>query len=297
MNNQKVYQIVTDQIIDLIEKNNAIPWVKPWKAGSYAQLGQSPCNHVTKTIYKGMNFILLCAMGYESPYFLTFNQVKKLKGSVKKGAKSHVVIYWKMLKIEDKKTGKEETIPMLKYYRVFNACQIEGVEFPAVETSKEFTDEFSPIDEAEKIAEGWNGQPPVNHVVGDKACYHPATDKITMPLREQFKCAEGYYSTLFYEMGHATGNEKRLNRDLSGKFGSKSYAKEELVAELTSAFLSAHCGIDNSKSIKHKAGYIKNWLTALKNDNTLIVGASSKAHKATEMILGIAEEKKKRKVA
>ncbi|MBR3379284.1 MAG: hypothetical protein IKG72_04010 [Bacillus sp. (in: Bacteria)] len=130
-------------------------------------------------------------------------------------------------------------------------------------------------------------------VHGDKACYSPTTDTVTMPMPEQFKNNEEYYSTLFHELTHSTGHQKRLNRiTKNAAFGDESYSAEELVAEIGSASILATLGIENDKTIRNSTAYIQNWLKALRNDKHLIITASARAEKAIKLILGIKEDKK-----
>lgn len=127
----------------------------------------------------------------------------------------------------------------------------------------------------------------IEHVRGDEASYSPSRDRITLPLREQFKSTEEFYSTLLHEVVHSTGHAKRLNRLRSQvHFASEDYSKEELVAEVGSAALMNYAGIETVKSFRNSAAYIQGWLQALRNDNKLIIQASGQAAKAVDFILG-----------
>lgn len=277
-----IYEIVTNLILAQIEQG-VIPWHKPWAT-------VKPYNHKTGKEYRGVNPMLLA--GATDPRFLTFNQAKELGGNVKKGAKSHIVVFWSpIVKTKDAVKEEEELIDpkaieryCLKYYRVFCANDIEGIDFGPLPVSG---NKFNPIDAAERV---WNNYPnrPAFVMGGNKACYYPSKDEIQMPLKEVFESSEEYYSTLFHEMGHSTGHPSRLNRkgiaEFNG-FGTHTYSYEELVAEMTAAFLCTHVGIENT--IQNSASYIKGWASKLKEDTKMIVLAASQAQKASDLILGI----------
>ncbi len=272
-----VYQIITDRIIRLLE-SGTVPWHKPWKGGS-----EAPKNFVSRKTYRGINFFLLSAAGYSSPFWLTFKQVKSLNGWVKPGEKSFPVVFWKIL--EETTGGESKKIPFLRYHSVFNVAQCEGITVP---TPPEVTGEFHPIDECEAMVTDMPRRPTIGHS-GGRACYSPVQDVITMPESKLFETPEAYYATLFHELTHATGHVSRLNRkeitEPNG-FGSDPYGREELVAEMGAAFLCGHCHIDNA-TINQSAGYIQNWLERLKNDRKLVVHAAAQAQKACDFIRNV----------
>ncbi len=232
--------------------------------------------------------------GFSSPYWFTFKQVQKLKGSVRKGEKSTAVVFWAMLEGIDKASGKVKKIPMLRYYRVFNyeQCDSMPTKYAAKETT---TITFEPIAKAESVVNGWNDKPLIRHE-GAGACYTPSLDVVTMPAHESFKGNGEYYSTLFHELVHSTGHSKRLNREEMGKgsFGSELYSKEELTAEMGAAILASYCGITSTQ--ENSISYLKGWLSKLKNEPKWLVSAAGHAQKAVDMILGTpafgAEEEK-----
>lgn len=275
--NSDTYQIITDRIVSLLESGTC-PWRRPWN-----KLNAFPANYTSGRSYHGLNFLLLSVIGHELPYYLTFKQVSELGGTVKKGSRGLPITYWQLLKskTETKADGTPKTFPLLKYYTVFNATQIEGIEFPAV-PSRTGTD-FNPIATAEAVVAGFKG-PTIEHGY-NRACYSSSTDVLKMPSPGSFDSPEHYYATLFHELGHATGHASRMNRKLGNAFGSEDYSKEELIAEMTSAFLSAHCGIDNSTT-EQSAAYLASWVKALKGDPKLVVTAASAAQRAANLILG-----------
>lgn len=278
-----VYELVTNRIIEQLE-NNIVPWEKPWSGtidGAF--------NRVSKKPYSILNQMLL---KYDNEY-ASFKQWKDLDGHIRKGEKSEIVVFWKMYPIKEKQDDGTEiikTIPLLKYINVFHISQVDGVE----PLKQKVTHDIEPIDKAEKILNDyWNRENiTIEHVKGDKAFYSPMFDKIQLPLFEQFKQSEEYYSTAFHESVHSTMKTSRCNRqeDRKGKvvsFGSEEYSKEELVAEVGSAQLMNMVGIETTKSFRNSTAYIQSWLKVLRNDNKFIVSASSKAEKAVNYILGI----------
>lgn len=278
-----VYELVTNRIIEQLE-NNIVPWEKPWSGtldGAF--------NRVSKKPYSILNQMLL---KYDGEY-ASFKQWKDLGGHIRKGEKSEIVVFWKMYPIKEKQDDGTEiikTIPLLKYINVFHISQVDGVE----PLKQKVTHDIEPIDKAEKILNDyWNRENiTIEHVKGDKAFYSPMFDKIQLPLFEQFKQSEEYYSTAFHESIHSTMKTSRCNRqeDRKGKvvsFGSEEYSKEELVAEVGSAQLMNIVGLETTKSFRNSTAYIQSWLKVLRNDNKFIVSASSKAEKAVNYILGI----------
>lgn len=269
-----VQEIVTNKIMAELEKG-IIPWQQPWKSAGM------PRNFVTQKAYKGINVFLLGMMGYPEPYFLTFNQVNDLGGSVKSGEKASLVIFWNWVKKEDKH-GHEEEYPVLRYYKVFNITQTRGIEYePAISQR----DGFQKLEECERIIEQYQNGPYILHV-NQNAYYNKNEDYINMPLKESFINPEGYYSILFHEMIHSTGHANRLNREGVSErhvFGDEEYSKEELIAEMGSAILCAHAGIW-PVTLKNSAAYIQNWLTALNNDKRLVILAAANAQKAVDHI-------------
>jgi antirestriction protein ArdC len=282
----KVYQIVTDKIMKALD-NGTVPWHQPWqKAGL-------PKNLISGKNYQGINSILLSikmmSEGYTSPYFLTAKQVEKKGGKILAGqkGKSNLITFWKCNQREykNKVTGENEkkSIPFLRYYLVFNVEQCEGIDYPKIDTR-----EHNPIDSAQAIIDGMTSKPNFQEQ-DDSAWYRERDDTINMPKAESFESSEAYYSVYFHELSHSTGHESRVNRELTGHGMSKeSYSKEELIAEMSAAFLCAHAGIDNS-TIDNSAAYIQGWRKKLSDDPQILIQAASKAQKAANYILN--EEK------
>ncbi|MEW6775056.1 MAG: ArdC-like ssDNA-binding domain-containing protein [Bdellovibrionota bacterium] len=279
----KVYEIITDRIIEQLEKGVA-PWRKPWNAEQ-----GFPRNLVTGKPYRGVNVFLLHAAGFESPYFLTFKQARQLGGHVRKGERGLPVIFWNWIEKESReRPGEIETIPFLRYYTVFNVSQCEGVQAPQENRART----HEPIRACEEIAKGYRNGPEVIHGK-TQAAYHPYFDMVFMPSPEAFTTGEEYYGTLFHELTHSTGHESRLARQSfneTASFGSYSYSKEELVAEMGAAFLCGMAGISPAV-IRNQAAYLKNWIDALRGDSRLAIQAAAQAQKAADLILGIEARK------
>lgn len=273
-----VYKMVTDRIIEELEKGN-IPWQKGWSGTT-----EGAYNYVSRKPYSLLNQLML----KHNDAYLTFKQVQDRGGKVNKGAKSESVVFWKMLRKEvEGKDGetKMKTIPMLRYYNVF---WIGDTTLEADKRDREVT-EHEPIAEAERTIQEYLLREPEltfdNTHPSNSAYYRPSTDTVVVPMMSQFAEVEEYYSTAFHELTHSTGNEKRLKRlDKKAAFGSETYSKEELIAELGAAYLVNLCGIETSKSFRNSAGYLQGWLSALKNDKKLIVTAAGKAEKAVDYI-------------
>lgn len=280
---KSVYEMVTDRIIEQLE-NGVIPWEKPWtgvRSGAF--------NRVSKKSYSLLNQMLLKNEGE----YATFKQWTELGGKIRRGEKSEIIVFWKVLPVEEMQedgTKIIKQIPLLKYINVFHISQVEGVE----PLKREELNDIEPIEKAESILlDYWTReQIKVEHIAGNDAYYSPSRDLIRLPLFEQFNDANEYYSTAFHESVHSTMKESRCNRAEERKnklvaFGSEEYSKEELVAELGSANLMNIIGIETRKSFRNSSAYIQNWLAVLKNDVKFIVSASSKAEKAVNYILNV----------
>lgn len=275
-----VYEIVTARILEQLERG-VVPWRRPWSA-------QLPCNLVSGKGYRGLNTFLLGSQGYASKYWLTFNQANKLGGHIRKGEKSSLVTFWhvgqeKVVRNADG-TDKKQTPFLLRYYSVFNVCQTEGI------AEKLGLGKSAPvvpsIEACEAIVKGMPNAPKMEQ--SNAAWYRPSNDTLGMPARALFNSSEEYYSTLFHELTHSTGHASRIGREgieQLNTFGSESYSKEELVAEMGAAMLCGVTGIAPS-TLQNSAAYLKTWIARLKSDSRLLVSAASAAQKAADYILG-----------
>lgn len=296
MSNNNVYQMVTDRIMAQLEKG-IIPWRKPWTGVGVEDGGA--INYVTRRPYSMLNQMLL---GREGEY-LTFNQVKERGGNIKKGAKSGVVVFFATTTYKkrerENENGETETIrveeerlyPILRYYNVFHIDDCEGIE-SKIKPDEKPEPKLSPIESAEKVINDYVKREESltfrNNKPSGQAYYSPLSDMVCVPMLSQYDIAEEYYSTTFHELTHSTMTEKRCNRkqEKISAFGSEDYSREELVAEIGSAMLCHSVAIDCDKAFKNSVAYIQGWLRKLKNDNKMIVWASSRAEKATRYILG-----------
>lgn len=280
-----VYQIITDRIVEMLE-NGVAPWRKPWNYG----IDGGPRNLVSKKHYQGINAFLLACSPHTSPFWMTFKQAKDMGGNVRKGEKGTPVIFWKIYEKEDESAedGKKR-LPVLRYYTVFNADQCEGIKAPKDDLSE--WPEHERIERAEAIQLAMPNRPAVTYG-GGRAFYRPSTDTVTVPELKRFENPEEFYSTLFHELAHSTGHQSRLNRDgVTGFnfFGDKDYSKEELIAEMTAAFLCGHCGIE-SATLENSAAYLQGWIKTLKGDKKLAITAAAHAQKAANYVLNIKAE-------
>lgn len=281
-----IYAVVTDKIISQLEQG-VIPWQKPWIGiGSNAAVSWAK-----GTTYSILNQILLGEPGE----YITFKQCVQAGGRVKKGVKSRIIVFWKMLEkpVLDEygkpvigKDGqpKSHLIPLLNYYNVFHIRECEGIES---KQKDELPGVVHPVESAEQVIGNYVTRYNIgfSHEHGDRAFYHPSSDSIMLPMMEQFKSVAEYYSTAFHELTHSTGHISRLNRLEKTTFGSEAYSKEELVAEIGAASLMNEMGFETDESFKNSVAYVQSWLKALRNDKKMIISAAGKAEKAVRMIL------------
>jgi antirestriction protein ArdC len=268
----KVYEIVQERILEALDKGT-VPWHKPWKGGGL------PMNLKSKKAYRGINVFMLAMQGRSSRYWVTFKQCKEMGGQIQKGEKHTMVVFWKRLKVEDKETGESKTIPMLRYYRVWNLDQCTGISDPDELAEPR---EHTPIEVAEQIIRDMPKRPEIVHEE-QRAFYSRAKDLVNLPKPETFDGPEEYYCTAFHELGHATGHESRLDRK---RAQDNAYAQEELVAEMCAAFLCGVTGIE-SKTLDNSAAYIDTWRKRIRDDVRLVVMAGAQAQKASDFIQGI----------
>lgn len=278
-----------------------------------------PLNYDSKKPYRGVNRLLLeenigIIGSFANPYFLTFKQIKKHGGKLKKGSEGYRVIYYtfiysvpaapnrkalKTTEVSDviahlQKYNLPESVvkrvPLLRYYRVFNGKDVEGIQFnlQEVKIGRAVPDNAPENQAAQSIVENYPNAPEIKHG-GNRAYYSPPADYVQMPNASNFDSANDYYRTLFHELIHSTGHPSRLNRELNTNHKSEAYAKEELTAEMGAVFLSAWAGILWYNNKNH-AAYLKSWNNAIKeaeNDSKFIMRAAAAAQKATDYILNL----------
>ncbi len=290
-----IYQLVTDRIITQLESG-----VVPWKSPYFSKVG-FPRNFSTGKAYQGINVFLLGSLRFTSPHFLTFIQAKELGGNVRKGEHGSMIVKYGTYSKEDKNaaTGEDtETRGYLKAYTVFNSAQIDGIEFPTSANLPELST-TEKTDRAREVVAGMPKAPAIREGA-TVPCYRPKTDSVHMPERCFFDGEESYFSTLFHELTHSTGHESRLARksllenrgiEAAGDTARRTYAEEELVAEMGAAFLNAHAGIIEDE-LKNSVAYLQSWMDVLKSKDAKgwIIRAASQAQKAANYILNIQPE-------
>lgn len=273
-----VYRIVTEKILAQLEEGVA-PWRKPWRATAFPR-------SINGHRYRGINVFLLATQGYASPYWLSRKEINRRGGRIRKGEHGTVIVFWKQHKVTDEDTGDEKTIPLLRYYRVWNLEQTENVKVPrSVADASASRPAPTPEERhyaAAAIVAGYPHGPTIQES-GDEAWYRPAHDLVNIPPRAAFDDLDEYYSTLFHELGHSTAHPSRLNRACDYVFGSHAYGREELVAEMTDAFLAAEAGIETT--MENSAAYLAGWIRTINEDVRAVVVAAGAAQRAAEHIL------------
>lgn len=297
------YEVITNRFIEYIEKNGVLPWRKPWMV---VEPEIAPRNYRSGTPYQGVNIFLTLMSGYSSPYWMTYKQATEFGGQVRKGERATQIIKYqppnsekiKAINEDESLTDEQKAEKKMKlhgYYKVFavfNAEQIDGIEFPKIE-QPEVKNEFTPIERAEQVVESMPNCPMIQHIQ-PRAFYSPVKDYVNLPRKELFNSPNDYYSTLFHELAHSTGHASRLGRHEDQRlsaFGSNDYSKEELVAELSSSFVMNELGIENTDTETNSASYLANWVKHLKSDTKMLLKAMNKAIPATNYIFGRIAEK------
>ena len=297
-NRVSLYDEVTARIVSELEAGR-LPWVQPW--GSTGSGGPGlPRNALTARSYSGVNVLILWGAviehGWPSQSWLTFRQAQEAGGCVRKGEHGVTVVYADRFTPEAEKErasregGDPKAVPFLKRFTVFNVAQCEGLRAGLASDPEPLPDrEIVPVAEEVIAASGVDF-----HIGGGRAFYVPSLDFVQVPPQPAFFEQVNYYRTGLHELTHATGHAKRLGRDLTNGFGSKDYAREELVAEMGSAFLCAALGI--MPTVRH-ADYIGSWLEVLREDNRAIFRAASAATKAAEWLLARHREAQEARIA
>ena len=273
------YDVITDRILQQLEKG-VVPWRKPWKEAS------APKSLVSQKEYRGINLFLLNAAGYASPYWLSFNQARDLGATVRKGEHGMPVVFWLWQRDaketpegsdSDETHGKDHPV-LCKYYTVFNVEQVDGLKVKRELLYPQNGGQSFSIELAEAIYANMPNRPALK--TGPAAWYRPSEDAVTLPAKESFTEPEEYYCVLYHELGHSTGHASRLNREgVTAKhgFGSDPYAREELVAEMTAAFL---CGRANIETITldNSAAYIAWWIWKLGKSKSTMCNQKARKH-------------------
>lgn len=291
---KNLYGEITNRIIDQLEQG-VIPWKKPWKK-PWSGRRSGAISYATGRPYSLLNQMLLLKPGE----YATFNQIKAAGGKVNKGAHAKIVAFWKVVPRElCDGSGQPvrdadgnpvvQGLPVLRYFQVFHVTEdCTGI----VPKWADAAPAADAPDDAAAVFAGYIGRENISLQVeiSDEAYYSPARDLIHLPKLEQFDSAAEYYGTAFHEAVHSTGHRSRLNRFEASAgaaaFGSQSYSKEELVAEIGSAAILHQLGMETPQTFRNSAAYVQSWLRALKNDKQLIVSAAARAEKAVNLIFG-----------
>lgn len=266
MNKSDLYTRINNQILEKLNEG-VIPWKKSWEVGV-------PANFISKKAYHGVNFLSLSIKDFSSPYYLTFYQCKQKGGSIKRGEKSSMIIYYKLLDLKDE-VMENSRIPFIRYSNVFNITQTD------LEVSQ---DDMPKIVSCESIIDNMLDKPIIKNNIS-RCYYTPAEDYISIPKMSFFDSIEEYYSTFFHELIHWTGHGSRVKRPNLTEFDDNNYSYEELIAEIGSAYLCSLCGI-SSKVVENQASYINGWLNLSNEKEGLFPKAAKDAQKAVYYILG-----------
>ena len=281
-----IYQTVTDTIIDTLESGTRA-WKRPWR-DARVHGAAFPHNAVSGRPYSGINVLLLWAQEAKQDYresaWITFKQAKSLGGTVRKGEKGTLITFWQFRVVDTAEGETTKTIPFIKSYTVFNIEQCDNLALDSINPKRERKLPILEVwENCERFITATGAQIQCG---GNRACYKQVSDDIQMPERDQFRTADGYYSTLFHELIHWTSATPRCNRKLGKRFGDRAYAAEELGAELGSAFLGASFQVqtEGRDGIEQHASYVSSWLELLKNDKRAIFTAAAKAKAAVEWL-------------
>jgi antirestriction protein ArdC len=274
------YQRITDTIVEQLEAGTK-PWIRPWRGSVRSSLIP---RRATGEAYRGINVLMLWVsgqmFGYEENTWMTYRQAQDLGGQVRKGEKGTLVVKYGTFTPKDE-DDEDRSIPYLKGYTVFNVEQIEKLPDRFASPAEELPSATVPhLKTVEVFVRNTNAKVSYG---GTKASYRPSSDDILMPGRDRFDSEVHLYSTLLHELSHWSGGKHRLDRDLSGRFGTESYAVEELVAELAASFLCADLGVAHDPR-DNTAAYLASWLAVLKNDRRAIITAAIKAQAAADYL-------------
>ena len=281
-----LYTRITDKIVAALEEGTR-PWMKPWNAEHAAGRITRPLRH-NGAPYSGINIIMLwqaaSVCGYNAPIWMTFKQARDLGASVRKGEHGELVVYANTItRTEQNERGEEREIdiPFMKGYTVFNVEQIDGLPAHYYQLAESVLDPVKRIEHAENFFAAFGAD--IRHG-GNRAYYATGADYVQMPPFETFRDAQSYYAVLAHECTHWTRHKSRLDRNFGReKWGDEGYAREELVAELGSAFISADLELSLEPREDHVA-YIESWLKVLQNDKRAIFSAAAHAQRAADYL-------------
>lgn len=282
-------QATAERMLDLM-KQGTIPWRRPWNDPNAPQNGSinGPWNPSTGKAYRGTNTLILrgaqLVNGYEDNRWLTFKQGLSVGAQVRRGEKGQQIAYWDFSKTGKAQEGEQPAVegeekgyqgPSVYVATVFNASQIDGMPEPPPPFI--MPESIRHLRIRELLI---RHEPKVHHDGGNRAFYSVIADSIHLPKQSAFKDEISFQATLLHELAHWTGAKHRLDRDQSGRFGSELYAKEELVAELSSSFISERLGISPGQEHEEQhAAYLQSWMKALADDPKCLFRAASQAER------------------
>ena len=284
----QIFEQVADRILELLDQGELPPWHRPWRSSGTG----GPMNAISMKPYRGINQWLTLltqqVMGYSDPRWLTFKQAKSLGGHISKGEKSTRVVIWKKVpKKEKEENGETSYYRLLRLYRVFNVEQTENcglAEMPAPNLT-----DHDPIETAQAIIDAMPNPPGFStYLHADTAPhYSPDRDQVRVPAQGRYDLIEQWYNTVFHELVHSTGHPSRLDRLAAENWSGEihAYGREELVAGMGSAMLSARAGLEQ-ETILMDAAYVKHWSEAIRGDKTIVVRAAGLAQRAVDFITG-----------
>ena len=309
-NNTDTAAKVTDALIAMVEEAGHLPWHRPWRDTNLAVARSA----VTGKAYRGINQWLLGMRGQMIDpsvpnVWATYKQIAAEGGQVRKGERSSIAVFFRVLEKRND-DGEVDRIPMMRTFNVFHWTQADWADGdPKVVRQQQALADAAvanrpdPHDASEALAMAYvtDDSGPSLRIGGDSASYQPAVDRVNVPDMAAFHTVDGYYRTLFHELGHSTGHKDRLNREGIAKhngFGTERYSREELVAEMTAAIMCDHVGLDSlgegghdGPGVTQSAAYIQHWLSSIKDDPKVLVWAASRADKAADLILAASGER------
>jgi antirestriction protein ArdC len=280
---QKVYQIITRRILDELDRG-VVPWQQPWTPDL------APQNFVSRKPYRGINLLLLsiAAQRFGCPFFATRRQITNLGGDILEAERRNasLAVLWKWMRNEDPETGEVDVYPICRYYRVWNLAQTD------LEWSLPERHQNDPIEECEKLIRNYQDQdgPSIHREESSFAYYSLVDDSVHVPTQDRFIDSYSFYQVLFHELSHSTGQESRLDRNLTADRDTRDYAREELCAEIASAYLLGSAGLIGEIPVTNSIAYIQNWQQALKDDPRCVVCAASRAQRAADWVLGFRDQ-------
>ena len=284
------YDIITNNLINMMQNmlDSGKSWDSPFASGK-----RGTAINKDGLAYNGINSLILnlvvSCLGFEYNQFMTFKQASALGGSVRKGSKGFAICRYGVV-VKNEGQTDETRIPFLKHFTVFNVAQIDNLPDSfyqkPLQSDKEDSS-LSRLDHVDSVITPYIASLSGGLHTDTSAYYRPSTDSVHMPVIEAFNDIESYYGVLLHELSHSTGAKTRLNRDFSGRFGSSSYAFEELIAEISASFICNDLGINNYKLDSNHACYLNSWIQVLKSDKKAIFKAASEAKKACHLVQGI----------